>query len=428
MLRVLIMIKEDEKIILQLFGLKLVSFKRGEHGEILGSGLLNPLLDKLSLFTMLILQGKFYSRYKNLGRYKGKRVANSFAPPVGSRPQFRALKGLIKTHLFGKPSPIAMTFALTYKCQCRCVHCSAANHLRTDVPELTTEEAKKLIDDSLDMGVTIIAFTGGEPLLRKDIFELIAHVDQKKAMPIMFTNGQFLTDINVDKLAEAGLYSLFVSLDSTDPEEHDSLRESPGLFKQAVDGLLKMKARGVLVSLSSYASRTGTKRGDYKNIYTLAKELGLHNVILFDSVPTGALLKDTREMLTPEQREEITRYSENIFKNGIVPTLSSQSWQNSVEGYLAGIGCLAGNIQFYVSAYGDIAPCDFTPLSFGNIRKEELKDIWKKMVSHPAYKKRVTYCRMQNPEFRRQYIDPIPEGAGLPYDIANLERQEIRTG
>jgi len=213
-----------------------------------------------------------------------------------------------------------------------------------------------------------------------------------------------------------------VSLDSTNPEEHDEWRGMPGLFNRAIEGLKLMKEKGVMINLSSYASKTGTEQGHYKKVHQLAGEIGAHNVILFDSVPTGAMLKDSSEVLTTEQREEITEYSEHIFNNGIVPALSSQSWQNSIEGSLAGIGCLAANIQFYASAYGDIAPCDFTPLSFGNIREKSLKSIWKEMVSHPAYRKKVSHCRMQHPEFRRKYIDPIPEGAILPYAMENIEK------
>ncbi len=125
-------------------------------------------------------------------------------------------------------------------------------------------------------------------------------------------------------------------------------------------------------------------------------------------------------MLTEEQREEIHQYSAEIFNQKIVPPLSSQAWQNSVEGNLSGIGCLAAYIQYYVSAYGDVTPCDFTPLSFGNIRTESLKKIWKKMINHPAYKHRSSFCRMQNPDFRRLYIDPIPDNVPLPYDIYNF--------
>jgi MoaA/NifB/PqqE/SkfB family radical SAM enzyme len=164
----------------------------------------------------------------------------------------------------------------------------------------------------------------------------------------------------------------------------------------------------------------------YRKLHEMAINLGLHNLILFDCVPTGNMLKDTREMLTFELREKIYKYSVKVFKQKIIPPLSSQAWQNSVESYLSGIGCLAANIQYYVSAYGDIAPCDFTPLSFGNIRNESLKKIWKRMVRHPAYNHRSPFCRMQNSRFRHFYIDPIPDDAILPYGIENLNSVDYR--
>ncbi len=388
----------------------------------MGTGILNPLLEKFRLIPMIFLQANFYKKYDKLGTWKGKRVANTFAPPVGSRPQYRALKGLIRSHLCPTGIPVAMTFAVTYRCQCHCVHCSAGRHAKPNVPELSTEEAKQLIDEAQNLGVTIIAFTGGEPLTRGDIYELIAHVDQRKAMPIMFTNGLLLNDENVDRLAEASMYSVFVSLDSPTPEEHDALRKMPGLFKKATEGIKKLKEKGILVGISSYATRTATDKKMYKKMYSLAQKLRVQNYILFDGVPTGNMLKDVSEMLTPDQREEIYQFSAKIFEQERVPPLSSQSWQNSVEGNFAGIGCLAANIQYYVSAYGDVTPCDFTPLSFGNIRREPLKNIWVRMVNHPAYKHRSHYCRMQNPEFRHCYIDPIPDNATLPYSIAKLPK------
>lgn len=397
-----------------------------DDGEIIGTGILNPLIKKLRLLVMLILQAGFYKNY-NLGRWKGKIVPNTFAPPIGSRPQLRAFRGLIKSHLLPWRVPIAMTFAVTYRCQCNCVHCSAGKHLRKDVPELTTKEAKKLIDDSQKLGVTILAFTGGEPLLREDIFELISHVDKRKTMPIMFTNGQFLTDENVDKLVNAGLYSIFVSIDSPIPEEHDSVRGMPGLYEAAIKGLKKLKEKGVFVGLSSYAIRSNTEQGMYKKLHKLGQKLGVHNIILFDGVPTGNMLHNIDELLTWKLRDEIYEFSANIFKNKIVPPLSSQSWQNSIEANLAGIGCIAANIQYYVSAYGEVAPCDFTPISFGNIRKEPLKKIWIRMARHPAYNHRSTFCRMQHHKFRHFYIDPIPDDARLPYSIAKLPRVDYRT-
>lgn len=420
---------ETNQVFLKLFGRNLISYKKLENGQVIGSGLLNPLVDRLSIFRllfMIILQAKFYKNYDTIGKWKGKMVANTFAPPVGSQPMLRALKGLIKSQLLPYPFPVAMTFAVTYKCQCKCVHCSAGQHVKKGIEELSTNEAKKLIDDSQKLGVSIIAFTGGEPLLREDIFELISHVNKRKAMPIMFTNGQYLTEENAQKLANAGLYSLFVSIDSPNAEEHNKLRRMPGLFESAIEGLKIMKSKGVFVGFSSYATSSGTENGVYRKLHEMAIELGLHNVILFDCVPTGNMLKDTSEMLTFKQREQIHNYSAEIFRKKVIPPLSSQAWQNSVEAYLSGIGCLAANIQYYASAYGDIAPCDFTPLSFGNIRKDSLKKIWMKMVKHPAYNHRSPYCRMQNEGFRQIYIDPIPDDAILPYNIDKLSRVDYR--
>ena len=417
---------EQEKVVWKLFGKKLISYKKSEDGEFKGNGFLNPIVDRFSLITMLISQSKLYSNYKGFAYWKGYRVANSFAPPVGSRPMYRAMKQFLKGKIIRHPCAIAMTFAVTYDCQCSCVHCSAGRHKKSGMKELSTEEAKKVIDDSQKLGISILAFTGGEPLLRKDIYELISYVNKKKTLPIMFTNGQYLTEENVEKLFKADLYCLFVSIDTPNPEQHDNLRGMPGLFNNAVDGIKRMKEKGGLVGISSYATRSGTEQGIYRKLYDLGKELGVHNIILFDGVPTGNLLKDTSEVLTFDQREEIRQFSQNIFKDSITPPLSSQCWQNSIEAYLGGIGCLAANIQYYVSAYGEVSPCDFSPLSFGNLRDEPLKAIWKRMVRHPAYKHRSSVCRMQSERFRHFYIDPIPDNATLPYDINKLPSIDYR--
>ncbi|MFX1554268.1 MAG: radical SAM protein, partial [Promethearchaeota archaeon] len=311
---------ETEQVFLKLFGRNLISYKKLENGQVVGSGILNPILDRLSIYRlifMILLQANFYKNME-VGRWKGKVVTNTFAPPVGSRPMIRALKGLAKSQLMPYPLPIAMTFAVTYRCQCKCVHCSAGRHLRKDRKELSTEEAKNLIDQAQKIGVTIIAFTGGEPLLREDLFELISYVNKKKALPVMFTNGQFLTEENVNKLSEAGLYSVFLSIDSPYAEEHDKLRGMPGLFETAIEGIKRVQSKGIFGGFSGYATRSGTERGLYKKLHKLASDLGLKNIIYFDCVPTGNLLHDTSEMLTFKLREELHQYSAKAFRKKVV--------------------------------------------------------------------------------------------------------------
>ena len=90
------------------------------------------------------------------------------------------------------------------------------------------------------------------------------------------------------------------------------------------------------------------------------------------------------------------------------------------------MGCFAGWCQLYVTAYGDVTPCDFTPLRFGNCRTEPVADIWKRLASHEAYCERSRHCRMQDHEFRAKYIDHIPDAGPFPYPV-ELADAESRT-
>lgn len=103
---------EREVVFLKLFGRKIISFKKLATGEILGTGLLNPIIDRLDFFTMLLVQRNFYKGYKNMKKWRGHRVANSFAPPVGSHPMLHLIKTAIKGRLFHNPMPVARPLRL----------------------------------------------------------------------------------------------------------------------------------------------------------------------------------------------------------------------------------------------------------------------------------------------------------------------------
>ena len=129
-------------------------------------------------------------------------------------------------------------------------------------------------------------------------------------------------------------------------------------------------------------------------------------------------------MLTAQSRRSLRKLELacNKSTNGS-PRMSTQSWTNSGRGFAKSFGCLAGNFQFHISAYGDLMPCDFTPLSFGNVRNHSVADLWKKLSSHPAYCRHQDKCRMQSLEFRNKYINPIPPNTPLPVLIEELESE-----
>ncbi|RKY12906.1 MAG: hypothetical protein DRP63_10230, partial [Planctomycetota bacterium] len=153
----------------------------------------------------------------------GRVVYNLYSPPQPSKAGIRALVRKLKERVFGYVFPATANIAVTAKCQCKCVHCSFARFKRTGAKELTTEQLKSAVKQSLDLGANLIIFVGGEPLLHPDICELIRSVPKDKAIVSIFTNGWALTDETAKELAEAGLDNLYISIDSPIPEEHDSL-------------------------------------------------------------------------------------------------------------------------------------------------------------------------------------------------------------
>jgi len=284
---------------------------------------------------------------------------------------------------------------------------------RRDKPELATDQFNKAIDQAITLGVVNVTLSGGEPLMRPDIYEICAHVNPEKACCVMFTNGELLSEENVDRLAGANVYSVMVSLDSPVPAEHDELRGRPGMFEKAVAGIRRLLETDILVGISTYATHENLADGRLEQMMELGRELGVHEVTIFDAVPTGKYLRKTDCMLTPQEREHIRQLTIRWRKDSRYPGVISMAWVNSPQGS----GCFAANEQFYMTASGDIGPCDFTPFTFGNIIEEPLSVIWRRMISHPAYSKPHGTCRMQDPAFRRQYIDPIPEEASIPIEL-----------
>jgi MoaA/NifB/PqqE/SkfB family radical SAM enzyme len=245
----------------------------------------------------------------------------------------------------------------------------------------------------------------------------------------MFTNGYLLTRENVKRLKDAGIFFVNVSLDSPEEDEHDTCRGVKGIFRRALDGIRFSLEEGLLVGISTYMTKEGMKKGYLERSVELAERLGVHEITVFDTITSGKYLRRTDLLLSAEEKEEIKQISRKYARKPGPPVVSSQSMLNTMNGpktvgssnsrqslikMAALYGCFAANMQFAMTAYGDIMPCGFTPLSFGNVREEPLRNIWDRMLTHPAFCKKAVSCRMQDMEFRRSYIDPIPEGERLP--------------
>jgi len=356
-------------------------------------------------------RGKPYARRGDLLIY------TSYQPPIPSKASMKLLGSRLMLELTGHPQPTVCTLQVTTRCQANCIHCSAARHKRQGEAELTTDEWKKVIRDAEMLGTVSVVFTGGEPLLRPDIYELIEWVDKDEAVALMFSNGVLLDQEHVDKLAKAGLWCIHVSIDSPDPRAHDEMRRVPGCFEKAVEGLKRCKDAGLLTGISTYATPERLHNGQVVEMIELAKSIGTDEITIFDVVPTGRLLlEDRKHLLSDEDKQELCRIEEE-YNRSKPPLVITQAHINGPTG----VGCYAGWCQFYMTAYGDVTPCDFTPLSFGSVRRKPLEEIWSSMIRHEGYSCHKNSCRMQDPEFRARWIDKIPLTGPFPYPVSDLD-------
>ena len=384
-------------------GRRIIARTRGQLGPVL-----QPFVDRLV---------GVLNSLKVIATLDGANMYNLYNPPQPTKAGLRALERKLKEVVFGTVFPATANFAVTFKCQCRCVHCSADPFIDPNREELATDELLTAIDGALDLGASLVIFTGGEPMLRSDLYDLIAHVDHDRAMPMMFTNGQFLTEENVGRLKEAGLMTMNISIDSGDPENHNQLRRVPNLFQQAIAGGKRALNAGILVGLSTYANTQALKTGGLEHLLKFAQDEGFNEVTIFDCIPSGKWLKHFEMVLTPDERKQVVELAEKYHQMKHPMGVVAQSKVNSPEG----AGCFGAYSQFYLTAYGDINPCDFNPISFGNVRDLPIQLLWQKMLSHPDFKVHHKTCRMQTPAYRAKYVDWLADDVHLPVPIEDID-------
>jgi len=396
-------------------GVRLLTLKtwRGSEKKIhcdLSGPLKNVFADKVDAFLAVV------NRLKVIAETGGKNVYNLYNPAMPTAAAMRHLERKLRTMAEKIVFPGTCTLSVTPRCPCRCVHCSADRFVVKDRWELTTDELKSVVEQAVDLGVSNVVFTGGEPLARKDLADLIAHVDKTRAHAMIFTSGVLLSEQKVAELAEAGLDSLNVSIDADRPEAHDQLRRLPGAYEKAMAGARLAREAGILTGVSTYGCHETVTNGALEHLVRMVRDEGFHEITIFDCVPTGKFLSRPDVIMGRKDIKRIRaladKYNADEHPFGVIA-------QAKANGYDGG-GCFGGFAQFYMTCYGDINPCDFNPVSFGSVREEPLEAIWRRMVSHPEFGPHRHSCRMQSVRYRRQFIEPITDAETLPVRIERL--------
>ncbi len=351
--------------------------------------------------------------------FKREKVEKLLADPYARR----AVMNLTKSFAYigiKKPislySPFLIVWDFTHKCNLKCKHCySNSGAIREE--ELTTQQAKNVIDQVADAGVTALAFSGGEPLTRPDFFEVAKYAADRGLYISVATNGTLLTKENVKKLKAAKVNYLDISIDGACAKTHDEFRGVPGAFDKAVAGLKNCIEADLCVCIATTATKNNLE--EMPAIIDLAEELGAERFTNFNFVPAGRGKAHYEQDPSPEEREKLMRYLLARISKGCKTTILTTAPQLARVGIqcqgAAGTGdvtmsmahmqtvrvtkkavpladfiggCGAGRLYCSLSPQGDVHPCVFLPVKVGNLKTEKFQDIWLNAPLFNAFRNR----------------------------------------
>ncbi len=275
----------------------------------------------------------------------------------------------------------------TKVCNLRCEHCYRDAGDRAP-QELTTDEGRALLDEIAKAGFQIIILSGGEPLMRTDIFDLIAHARSAGLRPVLGSNGTLFTPEIVRRLKTAGIARAGISLDSTDAAIHDAFRKHKGAWDATVAAMRMCKEHGLDFQVHTTVTRRNFN--EIMDITDFAITLGAKAHHIFFLVPTGRG-KDINSVFISAQ--DIRRVLEQILRRQkdcpieLKPVCAPQFVplaKHMGTDMRFARGCLAGTSYCCILPNGDVHPCPYLPLLVGNVRQEPFSAMWK---ANPVFTK-----------------------------------------
>jgi heme b synthase len=315
------------------------------------------------------------------------------------------MKGKISQLL---PNTLRMVaWEVTRSCNLACGHCRASALRGPYEGELGTEKCLRLLDEIAAVGKPVIILTGGEPLLRADIYDIAAYGNSLGLRMVLATNGTFVTEAVAKKLIEAGIPRLSTSRDGPDAGSHDAFRCVPGAFAEALAGIEAMKKAGLEFQINT--TITQANLAQIREIHDLAHRLGAAAHHIFLLVPTGRGKELADQAITPLAYEETLNwfYEEGLgcgiqLKATCAPhyfrifhqrqkerrgMTEKQMPANAATGKPSGEstshplnamtrGCLGGSAFCFISHTGQVQPCGYLELDCGQVTEKSFSEIW----------------------------------------------------
>lgn len=285
-----------------------------------------------------------------------------------------------------------VAWEVTRNCNLSCGHCRASADLGPHTGELQTDACFKLLDEIAEVGNPIVILTGGEPLLRNDIFDIAHYGTDKGLRMVMAPNGTLITEPFAKQMAQAGIQRISISLDGASKESHDAFRGVKGAFEGAINGIKLAKEAGIEFQINTTITKANLDQ--IPAIQQLAVNLGAVAHHIFLLVPTGrgkymieqeisALeyeqtlnwFYDQRDKLPLQLKATCAPHYYRILRQRAKKDGKTVSFQTHGLDAVTR-GCLGGTGFCFISHQGVVQPCGFLNLNCGNIKKDSFSSIW----------------------------------------------------
>lgn len=268
---------------------------------------------------------------------------------------------------------LIIAWELTAACNLSCRYCRASASHEPDQGELDTDEAKRFVESIAPLKPMLI-LSGGEPLLRPDLFQIIRLAVSLGIRVSLASNGTLITSGLAEEIADSGVSRVSISLDGADAAMHDHGR-GQGSFERSIKGIENLRGR---VDFQINFTVTQKNQSELIRIFDLAEKLGAAALHIFFLVPTGRGREE--DVITPVRQEEMLRQIEGEMDRRTLEvqvTCAPQYARLKRPGHGRGSGgCLAGRRFVFVSRKGEVYPCGYLPLRVGSVREKNFIEIW----------------------------------------------------
>ena len=312
-----------------------------------------------------------------------------------------------KTLADGSPACRLIAWEVTRSCNLACKHCRAEAHPDPYPDELSTKEAKALIDSFPEVGNPIIIFTGGDPMMRPDVYELTEYASARGLRCVFSPNGTLIDADNAVRLKASGVQRCSISLDGADAASHDAFRGVAGAFEASMRGIGHLKQAGLEFQINTTVTRDNL--ASFKRIFALCEGIGAKAWHIFLLVPMGRAAGLADQVISAEEYEKVLHWFYDFRKQASMHLKATcaphyyrimrqraREEDVSVTAENFGMdamtrGCLGGTGFCFISHTGQVQPCGYLTLDCGNVRATPFPEIWRNTLHFKEFRMQAAY-------------------------------------